>query len=501
VVNTHSLRFRLASWYAALLAGTSLILISSVYLGFKQNLDRNLRKTLIEQSSSIGKELLPGLPSKGPAWLAKETVEAYAPESNGYFIRISERDGRIVYLSGPPKDNSFDPSRVPPPAKQIDSEYSRNVRMSDGHRLLIQGMVFKNSNGSRYLVESGVSYQREQESLHGLLVTVSLFMPPIILFALGAGYWLMRQSLKPVDEITRRARGITSTNLSDRLPVVRSRDEIERLSTALNEMIGRLEAAFEHATRFTADASHELRTPLTILQLELEGIVQHHRLAPELVDQMESALEESHRLSRIVEDLLVISRLDVGSLSIEKRKVDLGELVASTTEPMKLLAEEKSLSLQCKIGQNIYVEGDRSHLKQLILNLLDNAIKYTPTGGEIVVEVTESEQRAVLEVADSGVGISSDALPHIFKRFYRADKARSRNSGGTGLGLAIISAICGAHNGNVSAVSKEGIGSCFRVELPLLLNPVHGSSEVSLATPTSRLASKAEHARTQNAAE
>jgi heavy metal sensor kinase len=304
-------------------------------------------------------------------------------------------------------------------------------------------------------------------------------MPFIISLAVVSGYWLMRRSLQPVDEITKRAEGITSTNLSERLPVIRTGDELERLSVSLNRMIERLDQAFQHINRFSADASHELRTPLTILQLELEEIAQSHRLNPPLTDQIGSALEETHRMSHIVENLLVISRLDAGEVKMDKTRLDLGHLAASTAEQMRLLAEEKSILLRSNVATGIFVEGDRSRLQQVIVNLVANAIKYTQEGGEVEISVRGDEGAAVLEVSDNGAGISAHALPHVFERFYRADKARSRNSGGAGLGLAIVKAICTAHGAEIRVSSQEGHGSRFYVELPLL-----AVSESDLARPT-----------------
>jgi heavy metal sensor kinase len=344
--------------------------------------------------------------------------------------------------------------------------------MAGGHRLLVTGMVFTNPDGKRFLVESGAAYDPIENILHGLLVTLGIYMPLAVSLAIVGGYWLMRRSLRPVDEITKRAQGITSTNLSERLPIIKTGDELERLSTALNHMIARLDDAFQHINRFSADASHELRTPLTILQLELEGMIQHYRLDPELVDQIGSALEETHRLSRIVENLLVISRLDAGEVQIEKIKFDLGELAVSTVDQMKLLAEEKLLSMQCHAARGVYIEADQARLKQVIVNLIDNAIKYTPPGGRINIDVGANQHSATVEVSDSGVGISAEVLPHVFERFYRADKARSRDSGGAGLGLAIVKAICTALGAEIRITSTEGLGSRFIVSLPLA--PSHG---------------------------
>src|SRR5207245_676266 len=457
----------MTAWYAGLLASSLLLFGVFVYAGLERYLDFSLQKTLTEQSRSIGTQLLASIPSKRPGWLASEINEAYAPDVNGHFIRVTGADGEILYLSGPPKDNSFDPSRVPSFTTNGKEGYLKHFGMAGGHRLLVTGMVFASPHGKRFLVESGAAYDPIENILHGLLVTLGIYMPLAVSLAIVGGYWLMRRSLRPVDEITKRAQGITSTNLSERLPIIKTGDELERLSTALNHMIGRLDDAFQHINRFSADASHELRTPLTIFHLELEGIAQSPLLVPELADQIGSALEEVQRLSGIVENLLTIARLDAGEVRMAKESLDFGELVSSTASQMRLLAEEKSLSMLCEVARGTYVDGDRPWLKQVIVNLIDNAIKYTPEGGEIEIRVRPSQNTAVLEVVDSGVGISAESLPHLFERFYRADKARSRNSGGAGLGLAIVKAICSAHGAEIKIVSSEGRGSSFSVELPL----------------------------------
>ncbi len=465
-MNTRSLRFRITAWYAGLLAGALLGFGVSVYLGLERYLYWDLQRTLASECRAIGTELLPQLPAKQPPWLSTEINETYAPEVNSKFIRVIREGDGVVYLSGAPKDGSFDPSQIPLSTTEELGRF-RRIRL-EGRALLIDVLEFTTSDGSRFIVESGVPSQKIEVVLHGLLFTFAIYMPFIISLAVGSGYWLMRRSLQPVDEITRRAEGITSTNLSERLPVIRTGDELERLSTSLNRMIERLDHAFQHINRFSADASHELRTPLTILQLELEGIAQSHRLNPALTDQIGSALEETHRMSHIVESLLAISRLDAGEVKMDKISLNLGDLAASTADQMKLLAEEKSIRLTSDVASEIYVEGDRSRLQQVIVNLVANAIKYTQEGGKVEVCVRRKGSTAVLEVSDSGAGIPDYALPHVFERFYRADKARSRDSGGAGLGLAIVKAICSAHGAEVSVSSKEGTGSLFSVELPLL---------------------------------
>ncbi len=466
-MNTRSLRFRITAWYAALLAGALLIFGVSVYLGLERYLYWNLQRMLDADCRTIATQLLSQYPFKRADWLTSEIDEGYSPEVNAHFIRVTQEGVGLVYISRAPKDGAFDPAQVPLPSEK-EKNSSRKVALAKRHHLLVDTVQYTSPLGTKFVVESGVPDHQIEIVLHGLLMTFSVYMPFIISLAVASGYWLMRRSLRPVDEITRRAEGITSSNLSDRLPVIRTGDELERLSVSLNRMIERLDEAFQHINRFSADASHELRTPLTILQLELEGIAQNHRLTPSLTDQIGSALEETDRISHIVENLLAISRLDAGESKMDKTRLDLAHLAGSIAEQMRLLAEEKGISFQSKVEAEVYVEGDRSRLQQVIVNLVANAINYTTEAGKVEVSVHADGPRAILEVTDNGVGISAEALPHVFERFYRADKARSRDSGGAGLGLAIVKAICTAHGADIKVSSQEGRGSRFTVALPLL---------------------------------
>jgi len=466
-VNTRSLRFRITALYAGLLAGALLIFGASVYLGLERYLYWDLQRALDADCRTIATQFLSQHPFKDANWLTDEIDEDYSPEVNDRFIRVTQEGVGVLYVSRAPKDGAFDPTEVQLPV-QKEQNSSRKVKLEKGHHLLVDAMLYTSPDGSRFNVESGVPYHPIETVLHGLLVTFALYMPFIISLAVISGYWLMRRSLQPVDEITRRAEGITSSNLSERLPVIRSGDELERLSNSLNRMIQRLDEAFQHINRFSADASHELRTPLTILQLELEEIAQNQKLTSSLTDQIGSALEETERMSQIVGNLLAISRLDAGEVKMEKTELNLGELAASTADQMKLLAEEKGISFRSNVAAKVFVEGDRSRLQQVIVNLVANAINYTPEAGAVEVSVRGEGPRAILEVTDNGIGIPAQALPHVFERFYRADKARSRNSGGAGLGLAIAKAICTAHGAEIKVWSQEGQGSRFQVVFPLL---------------------------------
>jgi signal transduction histidine kinase len=248
---------------------------------------------------------------------------------------------------------------------------------------------------------------------------------------------------------------------------VNSGDELERLSISLNNMIARLEDAVQTSKRFVADASHELRTPLTVLRGELESLAQDAQLKAHAQESVGSLLEEVDRLSEVVDSLLALSRLDAGEASAERVRFDLAELVTMTAEQMSLLAEDKNIRVECDAAPDVCVEGDRSQMTQVVVNLLDNAIKYTPNGGNVLLRIARDGDHAILEVVDNGIGIPPEALPHMFKRFFRVDDSRSREQGGAGLGLSIVKSICAAHGAEVDVTSRPGAGSCFRVRQPL----------------------------------
>jgi two-component system, OmpR family, sensor kinase len=467
-VITRSIRFRMALWYAVLLAGALVLFGAASYVGLERYLQKSLDESLVKQARSIGDVLIVNINQSGEDYVNNEITEHYSPEINGRFIRVTRADGKQIFISGLPKDGTFDPARVPPPQLPVLRAFSHEVEMSDGHELLLHALPYESRDGARFLIEVAAPYNQIESVLRGLLLTFGLGLPLIVALAISGGYVLMRRALRPVDEIRQKAAQITSRNLSERLPVVHTGDELERLATDLNRMIERLEESFQQINRFSADASHELRTPLTVLQGELESIARNSSNLPaEIRDTIGSALEETHRLTKIVENLLAISRLEAGDARKQRERLDFAELARNTADQMRLLAEEKHIHLDCNGAEAVEVDADPARLKQVVVNLLDNAIKYTPESGKVSISVMKQDGRAVFEIADTGIGISPDDLPHIFDRFYRADKARSRQMGGTGLGLSIVRSICLAHEGQVKVESIEGQGSVFHIQLPL----------------------------------
>lgn len=487
-MKTASLRFRINLCYVSLLAMALIAFGASVYLGLQKYLESSLKHSLVESSTNIATRFTPGYKQKGSAWLADEVSESYAPEISGLFIRITAilSDGRqeIAYQSGNTQDPHIDTARISHLNRLPDSPDVRVEKPDGRSSLMIYALPFTTADGSHFLIETGASLRPIEQVLRGLLITLIVLTPITLLAAAAIGYLLMSKSLQPVAELTRHAEKIGIDDSGERLPIIASGDELERLSLSLNRMIGRLEDAMAHIRRFSADVSHELRTPLTILRGEFEQLVQKPDLDEGLTDLIGSALEEIDRMSKIVDSLLAISRLDSGGAGIDCTKVDLGEMVTLTTDQMRLLADEKQISIRCLSSGPVEVAGDPAHLKQVVVNLLDNAIKYTPAGGQVSTYAFAEGNFGILEVIDNGTGIPEEAQPHVFERFYRADKARTRGSGGAGLGLSIVQAICSAHAGQVSLTSQEGSGTTMRVALPLFSLTQARELDAAKASPT-----------------
>jgi heavy metal sensor kinase len=466
-MNTRSFSFRLVAWYAALLAVIFALLGSLLYLDLRHFLENDLLASQERRARQIAGTFLAHVRQTGEAYVAQQTRDLYDPEINDRFIRITRSDGTVIYASGLPKDGSFDPSQIPALPSPSQTESARNIKLSGGETLLVAALNYKTPDNAEYLVEFGSPLDPVETMLNHLFLQLALGLPLAVGIVTCGGYWLVRRALMPVEQITRAAEQITQHNLSERLPVVHTGDELERLAVSLNRMIARLDDAFLNSRRFVADASHELRTPLTILRGELEDMTEDSRLAAALRERAASMLEEAVRLSRIVEQLFTLSRLDAGEAQSQWSRFDLADLARTTAEQMELLAEDKGISITCESRQPVTVEGDHARLKQVVVNLLDNAIKYTPAKGTIRLCVNNVNGHAILEVSDNGIGISTENLPHVFSRFYRVDRTSSDDSAGAGLGLSIVKAICTAHGADVDVESAPGKGSRFRVKLPL----------------------------------
>jgi heavy metal sensor kinase len=306
------------------------------------------------------------------------------------------------------------------------------------------------------------------DSIQGALADfkeILFVLLPLAVFITGIiGALLAKITLNPVDRIIKTVQKITAESLKVRIPMPGTRDEIERLAATFNDMLDRLEKAFSSQKHFIQDASHELKTPLTILQGELEVTLKRIRSAAEYEEVLKSSLEEIRRISRIVENLLLLARVEDGATGLEVREFNLQRVLQEAVSAMEILAREKSLALSLSPDGAIMMRGDEQKLKQVFLNLLDNAIKYTPPHGSVSVSASATADSVRITVQDTGIGIPPAELPRIFDRFYRVDKARS--SSGFGLGLSIAKSIVEAHRGTISAESSLNRGSAFTVFLP-----------------------------------
>ena len=296
------------------------------------------------------------------------------------------------------------------------------------------------------------------------LFSLLLYGMPLALVVSGIlGWFIARGSLKSVDDITQSARTITASNLQLRLPKSPNNDEIARLIDTLNDMIARLEQSFAQVRQFTSDASHELKTPLAILMGELGVALRRPMSAQEYQATLASCLEEVERLANVVQGLLEISRAESGQVTIERKPLSLSGLVGDICDDMLLMAESKRVGFTTDIAQDVKIVGDKTRLHQAVLNIIENAVKYTPEGGSVRVELLAIDGRARLLVSDTGIGIAAEDLAHIYDRFYRVDKARSKDIQGTGLGLSIVKWILDAHQATIDVVSAEGSGTTFKV--------------------------------------
>jgi heavy metal sensor kinase len=313
------------------------------------------------------------------------------------------------------------------------------------------------------------SEDRVRGEVATLLWIMGLGLPIAVAIAAFGGYHLARRALSPVDAMAERAQAISADRLSERLPIRNPNDEIGRLARVINELLGRLELSFSQMQRFTADASHELRTPLTAIRTVGEVALRNAKDETGLRETVGSMLEEATRLTRLIDAMLMLSRADSGRIPVSRRDSSLHDLVTEVAAQLSVLAEDKNQSIvvaadPAAVSANV----DPVILRLALVNLVDNAIRYSPAGGRIDLAVSNGGREATIDVRDQGPGVSPIHQQRIFERFYRVDEARSRQDGGAGLGLAIARWAVEVHDGRLEIISEPGAGSVFRIRLSLL---------------------------------
>jgi heavy metal sensor kinase len=466
-----SLRWTLLSWYAVILTVVITGFIATLYVRLERAMIEEVDAALRAQGRAIVAALEPqpqgdlsiNLPPKFAGQFKTEGREA------GYFIVWDEKQRELlasVLGEGRPY-----PQRQPP-GERADRPWGNDAPP-------YREQLFHGPRKSLVVVGRTLEEPRRRlAQFLGLAIGSGLAALGV---AMVGGWFLAARMLAPIDEMSRAAAAISSGKLSERIDVAQTKTELGRLAHVLNSAFDRLEAAYAEQVRFTADASHELRTPLAVLIANAALLLRRDRTPEEYRESLQTTLDASQRMQGVVEGMLTLARADVPRDGRPSQAVDLQKLVQDACSLFLPLAEQQQVTFTRHL-EPVQLPGDEEHLRQIVTNLVSNAINYSPQA-TVHVRLVQEADEAVLTVADTGVGIPAADLPHIFERFYRVDKARSRRDGGSGLGLAIVHALVTAMGGSVTCTSQEGAGTTFVVRLPLVPDEVKppAAPEVALA--------------------
>ncbi|MBI3569703.1 MAG: heavy metal sensor histidine kinase [Gammaproteobacteria bacterium] len=447
----NSVRTRLTLWYAGALALILLVFGIGVYFFVQENLHAQIDKRLDDDLT-----LLTSTIAESPTELAE--IEAHSLLST---FRVLEGYWPI-HVSGGWVSAGLDE------AMALGHPTERWVWLSpkDRHYHLKQATL--NTNDRAYALAVGYDSEQVHRSLRRLAIVLFVGTPLALVVSLLGGYFLAARALSPIQEMADKARAINADNLADRLAIRNPNDELGHLATVLNNAFVRLEDSFTRLKRFTQDAAHELRTPLAVIRSVGEVGLQNRREAGEYREVIGSMLEEVDRLARLVDGLLTLTRADSGRLSLDRKPEDLAALCQEVTDCLRVLAEDKRQALSFTATEKLSIIVERDTLRLALMNLIANAIRFTPNGGEIRVTLHDRKTFVAIEVQDNGPGIAKEHHARLFERFYRVDRSRSHDTGGTGLGLAIARWAVETNGGRIELDSELNRGSVFRIVLPVL---------------------------------
>ena len=462
-----SIRSRLTAWYVTLLA--IILILFSVLLNYflakrlHESVDNSLTvsATVVATSATmrLGNSPLPGL---------NQLFEQFMNQGNlNKFYRIYDGSGNVGSRSKNISASQF-PLSQPAYADALEGKNSYETFTVGGQqpiRVITMPILFEGKLIN--LVQVGTSLEAVQETLRNLKIFLFTAVPSVLILAALFARFMAKRALKPISRIIDTAREIgQGQELSKRIPVLKIKDELGQLALTFNEMMNRLENSFAQMRQFSSDASHELRTPLTVLKGQNELILSKQRKPEEYQEVISSNLEEINYMSKVLEDLFVLSKSDENQVNLDYKPVDLRALVEEVCKHAEILAEEKNIKIIIAFLEPIEIKGDEVRLRQMVWNVLQNGIKYTQQGGELKISLQNEGDFALLTIQDTGIGIPEEDLPLIFNRFYRVDKARTRDEGGSGLGLSICRQIAEAHKGKIEVESKLGVGTRFKICLP-----------------------------------
>ncbi len=456
-----SVRLRLTLWYVLLLAVILAGFSAGVYVVLRHNLYDNLDDSIRNRANTFLDVIQY---EEGQPTLAG-SVSSDDPNAGESFVRVFNVSGHMTF------DNSAAAGDLPIDSRAVDralrGQTSTRTAVVGNETMRVRMFPIEHGDGIGGVLEVGQSQDDVSDTLQALLLILAVAYPVTLAVASLGGVFLAGRALSPIDSLTRLARRISAEDLGERLNLRLPDDEVGRLARTFDEMIARLDEAFHRQRQFTADASHELRTPLTAIKGQAEVALSKPRDAAAYREVLQTVNEEVDRLIRMVGSLLTLARADAGQIPISSEPVNLGDLIAAAVEQVRPMAERRELTLGVAPGPAVTLHADEDLLLQLVLNLLDNAVKYTPPGGTVTAGWGLDGDRAELWVRDSGIGIAQEDSERVFDRFYRVDKARSRTEGGAGLGLSICRWIAEAHGGSISVRSERQRGTVFTVTLPL----------------------------------
>jgi heavy metal sensor kinase len=467
-----NVRSRLTLWYVGVLAALLIAYgagsLFYLFLSMREQVDHNLREDVETVEGEIASQ------PDGSLTLRLHHGEEGDPGLHR-FVEIWSSEGSLLYRT--PQLQGLALGVPPVPGRNTEGRAPFSERLPNGLRVRVTSSIH-HLEGSTVILRVAHNEEAMWRELREFATVLIIGLPLGLLLAGFGGYALARKALAPIDAMAMQTKRMSAERLSDRLSIENREDELGKLGTVFNDMLARLQATFDQLRRFTADASHELRTPLTAIRSVGEVALQDQKSPGEYRDVIGSMLEEVDRLTRLVESLLVLSRADAGNVQLQRAEISLLSVAQDASSLVEVLAEEKRQKIDIVGDANLIVSGDRLILRQAIVNLLDNAIKYSPADEPIFVRVWPAAgNRVTLEIIDVGPGISLEHQPFVFDRFYRVDKARTRGLGGAGLGLAITRWAVQVHGGDVTLESKEGHGSVFRVSLPLSSNSAFSPTE------------------------
>jgi heavy metal sensor kinase len=463
-----SIRFTLTLWYSVTLAIILVLFCSFLYLTIRKGLYQEVDQEILTIAEALASPTLEPFRNSAPLVFDQVLEDFLGSKAAGKYVQLFDNAGRLT-------SRSKNLQEVRLPLSRDALQEASHGRVSYGvsqvaEKYPIRTVILPVFTDGRLdtVVRVGASLKGATITLDKIRLIIVILVPASLILLSYGGWFLAGRALKPVDLITRSARKISAENMSQRLEVVNPRDEIGRLATTFNDTLSRLENSFNRARQFSTDVSHELRTPLTILYGGTEVGLKWAKEPEEFREIFRSNLEEIRRMTEIIEYLLEQSRAEEGILSLHLEELDLRDVLLDLVQHLRLLAADKGVSLSFEGERPARVRGDRLRLRQMFLNLLDNALKYTPSDGAIRVQLDCDAREVRVAVIDTGPGIPAEHLPYLFDRFYRVDRARNREHGGSGLGLALVRSFAEAHGGKVDVMSEVGGGSVFTVHLPLI---------------------------------